>query len=69
LRFKAALAATIQVKGNFYHEEGRKVAIVEIVRRILAGQVNEPGAFIDPPPRWSSPKACPRHIGNTGGGL
>jgi capsular polysaccharide export protein len=69
LRFKAALAATIQVKGNFYHEEGRKVAIVEIVRRILAGQVNEPGALIDPPPRWSSPKACPRHIGNTGGAL
>lgn len=69
LRFKAALAATIQVKGNFYHQEGRTVAIAEIVRRILAGQVNEPGAFIDPPPRWSSPKACPRHIGNTGGGL
>ncbi len=68
LRFKAALAATIQVKGNFYHREGRKVAIDEIVRRVLAGEVNEPGGFICPPPRWSSPKAAPRHIGNTGGG-
>lgn len=68
MRFKAALAATIQVKGNFYHREGRKVATDEIVRRVLAGEVNEPGAFIDPPPRWSSPKAGTRHIGNSGGG-
>jgi capsular polysaccharide export protein len=66
-KFLAALAATIQVKGNFYHQEGRQVAIEEIVRRILANGVNAPGAFIDPPPRWSSPKAFPRHIGNTAG--
>ncbi|WP_235916618.1 MULTISPECIES: capsule biosynthesis protein [Alphaproteobacteria] len=64
--FIKALAATIQVKGNFYHQEGRKVAIAEIVRRLLSEQVNQPGAFADPPPRWSSPKANPRHIGNTG---
>lgn len=68
-KFLAALAATIQVKGNFYHEEGRVIAIQEIVRRILAHEVNEPGAFIDPPPRWTSPKASPRHIGNSGGGI
>ncbi|MCA1968824.1 MAG: capsular biosynthesis protein, partial [Rhizobium sp.] len=67
-KFLAAIAATIQVKGNFYHQEGRVIAIQEIVRRILAHEVNEPGAFIDPPPRWSSPKASPRHIGNSGGG-
>lgn len=65
-KFLAGIAATIQVKGNFYHQEGRLIAIQEIVRRILAHEVNEPGAFIDPPPRWSSPKAVPRHIGNSG---
>ena len=46
-----ALAATIQVKGNFYNRAGRLVGAKEIVERILNGRVNEPGAFIDPPPR------------------
>nr|MCU0820769.1 capsular biosynthesis protein [Beijerinckiaceae bacterium] len=49
--FVKALAATIQVKGDFYDPMGRKAAISEIVRRVLDNRVNEPGAFIDPPPR------------------
>ena len=49
--FVRLLAATIQLRGSFYEPEGRAVAVAEIVRRVLAGQVNEPGAFIDPPPR------------------
>ena len=52
----STLAATIQVKGNFYHKEGKKVAIAEIVRRIAQGMVNEPGAFVEPAPRLSSKK-------------
>ena len=46
-----ALAATIQVKGDFYNKNGRKVAIAEIVRRIRSGVVNCPDAFVDVPPR------------------
>ncbi|MBO3762517.1 capsular biosynthesis protein [Ciceribacter sp. L1K22] len=46
-----ALAATIQVKGNFYHREGKVVAIAEMVRRIVAREVNLPGGFLDTPPR------------------
>ncbi|MCL6707697.1 capsular biosynthesis protein [Pseudomonas sp. R2.Fl] len=50
-----ALAVTIQVKGNFYNKEGKVAAIAEIVRRIAAEEVNQPHAFVDPPPRltWS----------------
>ena len=56
-----ALGATVQVKGNFYHREGKAVAITEIVRRIIAAEVNEPGAYIDPAPRlsWSKGKRPP----------
>ena len=46
-----ALAATIQLKGNFYNPAGRAVGVREIAARVLAGTVNEPGAFIVPPPR------------------
>jgi capsular polysaccharide export protein len=49
--FVKALAGTIQVKGDFYDRAGRKAAIAEIVSRVLDNRVNEPGAFIDPPPR------------------
>lgn len=46
-----ALAATIQVKGNFYTNEGQSSAIPVVADRLIAGRVNEPGAFADPPPR------------------
>lgn len=49
-----ALAATVQVHGSFYHPEGRLYACREIVRRVLAGRVNEPQAFVDPPPRLAA---------------
>lgn len=45
------LADTIQVKGSFYNPEGRALAAKEIVRRVAAGEVNEPGAFVETPPR------------------
>jgi capsular polysaccharide export protein len=46
-----ALAASVQVKGDFYNRDGRKVAIAEIVQRILSGVVNCPDAFVEVPPR------------------
>lgn len=49
--FIRVLAAAIQVKGDFYDPEGRRVAIATIVERILEKSVNEPGAYVDPPPR------------------
>lgn len=51
------LAATIQSRGSFYGTEGRDVAAREIARRVLSDQVNEPGAFVDPPPRFASARA------------
>ena len=46
-----ALAATIQVKGNFFTRDGRKAAVGEMARRIVEGRVNEPGGFVPQPPR------------------
>ena len=49
--FIRLLAATIQIQGSFYNPEGRARAINEISQRLIEGKVNEPGAFVDPPPR------------------
>jgi capsular polysaccharide export protein len=49
--FIRALAGTIQVKGSFHHPAGRAVAITEIVWRLEAGRINEPGAFVPSAPR------------------
>ena len=49
--FVRALAGTIQIKGSFYEASGRATARAEIVARVAAGRVNEPGGFVDPPPR------------------
>ncbi len=49
--FVRALALTTQVKGDFYAEPGRSAAAEAIAERILTGRVNEPGAYVDPPPR------------------
>jgi capsular polysaccharide export protein len=49
--FVKTLAGTVQVKGNFYHREGREVAARQMVERILEGRVNQPNAFVEPPPR------------------
>jgi len=50
-QFTRALAASIQVKGDFYNKTGRMVAIAEIVARILNDTVNGPDAFVEVPPR------------------
>lgn len=48
------LAATIQVRGSFYHPQGREAAAREIVRRVAGGLVNQPGAFEETPPRLAA---------------
>ncbi|WP_289036045.1 capsular biosynthesis protein [uncultured Roseibium sp.] len=45
------LAATIQVKGCFYTDKGRRAGAYEIARRLAAGSVNLPGALCDVAPR------------------
>jgi capsular polysaccharide export protein len=49
--FVRAMAGTIQVKGSFYHPEGRRAAIEAIVARVHTGSVNAPDAFEAVPPR------------------
>lgn len=49
--FIRAIAATIQIKGNFFTKAGRAVAVPEFASRILEGRVNEPLAFEESPPR------------------
>lgn len=55
--FVRALALTTQVKGDFYAEPGRSAAAEAIADRILSGRVNEPGAYVDPPPRLARAEA------------
>jgi capsular polysaccharide export protein len=56
LSFIRALAGATQVKGSFYHPEGRKAAIDEIVGRIEKGWVNQPDAFEPVAPRFKNAK-------------
>lgn len=63
-KFIRALAATTQVKGTFYHREGRRVAIAEMVRRLEKRLVNEPGAYVDPPPRFEKALRLGMRIGS-----
>jgi capsular polysaccharide export protein len=55
--FVRLLAAATQVKGCFYTREGRAAAVREAARRIVEGRVNEPGAYVDPPPRLARARA------------
>lgn len=52
--FMRLLGATVQIKGDFYDPAGRAAAVAEIVDRVLEDRVNQPGAFVDPPPRLAA---------------
>ncbi|OCP05045.1 MULTISPECIES: capsule biosynthesis protein [unclassified Ensifer] len=45
------LAASIQVRGNFYSRAGTDAGAEAIAKRLNENSLNEPGAFVDPPPR------------------
>lgn len=49
--FFRLVAAAIQVRGNFYSRAGTDAGADAIAARLHARDVNEPDAFIDPPPR------------------
>jgi capsular polysaccharide export protein len=55
--FVRALAGTIQVKGNFFTREGRRMAIPVLAQRLVGDTENAPGAFVDPPPRLARARA------------
>ncbi|WP_117193874.1 capsule biosynthesis protein [Rhizobium terrae] len=73
--FIKAIAGSVQVKGNFYHETGRKLGIEAIVSRISGNLVNQPDAYVERPPRLSwkrlplSPEKRPQSSGLLSGGL
>ncbi|MEM8838057.1 MAG: capsular biosynthesis protein [Pseudomonadota bacterium] len=46
-----AMAVTIQVRGTIYNDEGRIVAAKAIADRLVRREVNEPGGYVDRPPR------------------
>lgn len=52
--FRRLLAKTVQLRGSFYNRAGRAVAANEIVSRIERGEVNEPGGYVEVPPRLIS---------------
>lgn len=49
--FFRLMAAAIQVRGNFYSKAGTDAGAAAIAQRLHELTVNEPGGFIDPPPR------------------
>lgn len=49
--FCRLIARTVQLRGSFYNRAGRAVATAEIVSRIEKGEVNEPGGYVEVPPR------------------
>ncbi|WP_181705298.1 capsule biosynthesis protein [Chthonobacter rhizosphaerae] len=51
------MAAAIQVKGSFYHPDGRKAAVREVVRRVAEDRVNQPDAFVPALPRMRRARA------------
>ncbi|WP_346912746.1 capsular biosynthesis protein [uncultured Roseibium sp.] len=55
--FLRAIAGTIQVRGSIHNRDGVPVAAENIARRILERSLNEPGAFVDPPPRLERARA------------
>ncbi|MBP1858263.1 capsular biosynthesis protein [Rhizobium herbae] len=58
--FFRLLAAAIQVKGNLYSAAGTDAGADAIAERLHTRSVNQPGAFIDPPPRKKPSKITPR---------
>lgn len=57
IAFRKLLIASVQVKGNFFTPKGRARAVPEFARRLVEGDVNSHGAFIDPPPRLARARA------------
>lgn len=59
--FFRLLAATIQVRGNFYSAAGTDAGAEAIAERLHNRTVNQPDAFVDPPPRKRPQKITRLH--------
>ena len=61
LAYQHAIAATIQVRGSITHKEGSSVGAHHIAARLLKRSLNEPGGYIEPPPRLERARelGCP----------
>lgn len=57
--FFRLLAAAIQVRGNFYSAAGTDGGADAIAERLHNRSINQPGGFIDPPPRKKPSKISP----------
>lgn len=57
--FFRLLAAAIQVRGNFYSATGTDGGADAIAERLHNRSINQPGGFIDPPPRRKPSKISP----------
>ncbi|MFB2549711.1 capsule biosynthesis protein [Ensifer soli] len=57
--FFRLVAASIQVRGNFYSTAGTDAGAEAIAERLDRRSVNEPGGFVDPPPRRHPRKRPP----------
>jgi capsular polysaccharide export protein len=57
--FFRLLAVAIHVRGTFYAKPGIDAAAEAIADRLVQRTVNEPGAFVDPPPRKPADRAGP----------
>lgn len=55
--FLRAIAGAIQVRGSIHNRDGVTVAAENIARRVLERSLNEPDAFVDPPPRLERARA------------
>src|SRR5690606_1758530 len=53
-----ALAATIQVRGNFFTAAGRAAAVPAMAAMLVERRVNGAGAYVDPPPRLARLEAA-----------
>jgi capsular polysaccharide export protein len=49
--FLRLAAAAIHVRGNFYSTAGTDAGAQQIATRLIEGSVNQPDAYVDPPPR------------------
>lgn len=55
--YLTAAAGTIQIRGSIHNREGTEAAAGNLAKRLLEISVNEPGAFVEPPPRLAAARA------------
>lgn len=52
------LAASVHIRGDFYSKKGRAEAVKQMADRLQRNQINNCGAFVDPPPRISKARGA-----------